>query len=615
MKDQGRIRRLFYRDGVSLSEISRKTGYSRNTVKRWLRTPEGTEPKYERQNPNVKIAPYAARLTKALETDARRPKRDRRTALKLFGELQAAGFTGTYCRVTEFIRRWRADGGAAVSKAFVPLHFELGEAFQFDWSEEHLVIGGVWRKILASHLKFCASRAFVVQAYPTQGHEMLFDAHTRSFAALGGIPRRGIYDNMKTAVDKVQKGKSRIVNARFSAMASHYLFDPDFCNVASGWEKGVVEKNVQDSRLRLWQDAGKERFSSFTELNVWLLERCRGLWQELRHPEYADLTVAEMLEHEQPSLMPMVAPFDGYVETLGKVSSTCLVTLDRNRYSVPCELVGQVVSLRLYPERIDMVAHDFRMASQARLLGSELLPLAQQIWRNERVGHQAAQGARNGKQALEEAAGRNDAGKRDRQGSPAKKVVSAPSRRDLVRYLIDNGLSERKSLRFVGMSPSSFRYRPATDRNAALKEQIVTLAQRHRRYGAGMIYLKLRQAGMMVNHKRVDRLYAEAGLQVRRRKRKKIPVSDRHPLERPSSANQVWSMDFVFDRTAEGRVIKSLTIVDDATHEAVAIVPERAIGGMQLTRVLDQLAKTRGLPKAIRTDNGKEFSRVRQLNA
>ena len=217
MKDLGRIRRLFYRDGLSLSEISRKTGYSRNTVKRWLRTPEGAEPKYERQNPNIKIAPYAARLIKALEADARRPKRDRRTALKLFGELQAAGFTGTYCRVTEFIRRWRADGGAAVSKAFVPLHFELGEAFQFDWSEEHLVIGGVWRKILASHLKFCASRAFVVQAYPTQGHEMLFDAHTRSFAALGGIPRRGIYDNMKTAVDKVQKGKSRIVNARLSA--------------------------------------------------------------------------------------------------------------------------------------------------------------------------------------------------------------------------------------------------------------------------------------------------------------------------------------------------------------------------------------------------------------
>jgi len=366
MKDLGRVRRLFYRDGVSLSEISRKTGYCRNTIKRWLKTAEGTEPIYRRPCHETKIAPYAAQLLKALETDAHRPRRDRRSTLKLFGELQAAGFTGDYSRVTEFVRRWRSEGGRTAVNAYVPLKFELGEAFQFDWSEEHLVIGGVWRKILASHLKLCASRAFVLSAYPTQSHEMLFDAHTRAFTALGGIPRRGIYDNMKTAVDKVKKGKGRLVNTRFSAMASHYLFDPDFCNVASGWEKGVVEKNVQDSRRRIWQDAGKERFGSFTELNVWLLERCRALWQELPHAEYEELSVAEMLEHEQPSLMPMIAPFDGYVETMGKVSSTCLVILDRNRYSAPCELVGQIVSLRIYPERIDLVAHDALVASHLR---------------------------------------------------------------------------------------------------------------------------------------------------------------------------------------------------------------------------------------------------------
>lgn len=186
-------------------------------------------------------------------------------------------------------------------------------------------------------------------------------------------------------------------------------------------------------------------------------------------------------------------------------------------------------------------------------------------------------------------------------------MVSAPSRRDLVRYMIDKGLSERRALRVIGMSPSAYRYQPAQDRNCALKEKIIALAQRHRRYGAGMIYLKLRQAGEIVNHKRVDRLYAEAGLQVKKRKRKKIPLADRHPLARPQTANQVWSMDFVFDRTAEGRSIKNLTVVDDATHEAVAIVAERALGGHQLVRILEQLALTRGLPKAIRTDNGKEF--------
>ena len=364
----GKVRRLHYRDGLNLSEIERRTGLTRKTIRKWLKSPEGIEPKYRRTAGDTKIAPYAERLIKMLETDARRPVRDRRTALQPPAELKILGFDGNYSRVTEFIRNWRGSGGTAVTKAFVPLQFAPGEAHQFDWSEEHLVIGGVWRKLIVAHLKLCYSKAFVVQAYPTQSHEMLFDAHARAFAALGGIPRRGIYDNMKTAVDKVKKGKARVVNTRFAAMASHYLFDPDFCNVASGWEKGIVEKNVQDSRRRIWQDAGDVRFGSFTELNLWLLARCRALWQELRHPEY-DLPLAEMLEQEQPHLMPMIVPFDGYVETLGKVSSTCLVTFDRNRYSAPCELVGQMVGIRVYPERIDLVAHDAVVASHQRSFG------------------------------------------------------------------------------------------------------------------------------------------------------------------------------------------------------------------------------------------------------
>jgi putative transposase len=176
-----------------------------------------------------------------------------------------------------------------------------------------------------------------------------------------------------------------------------------------------------------------------------------------------------------------------------------------------------------------------------------------------------------------------------------------------VRDLAERGLSERRALTVVRMSASSLRYRPAADRNQALRAQIVALAHRHRRYGAGMIYLKLRQGGARVNHKRVERLYTEAGLQVRRRRRKKIPVADRQPLVRPQAPNEVWSADFVFDRTAEGRAVKCLTIVDDATTEAVAIVPARALGGLPVTRVLDRLALVRGLPRILRTDNGPEF--------
>jgi putative transposase len=109
-----------------------------------------------------------------------------------------------------------------------------------------------------------------------------------------------------------------------------------------------------------------------------------------------------------------------------------------------------------------------------------------------------------------------------------------------------------------------------------------------------MIYLKLRQEGQPVNHKRVEQLYQEARLQVRRRKRKKVRLAERQPLIRPTKANEVWSIDFVFDRTAEGRVIKCLTVVDDATHEAVVIEAERAISGMGVTRVMDRLAISRG---------------------
>lgn len=186
-------------------------------------------------------------------------------------------------------------------------------------------------------------------------------------------------------------------------------------------------------------------------------------------------------------------------------------------------------------------------------------------------------------------------------------MVSAPDRRELVRYLIGRELSERRSLAIAGMSESAYRYEPRPDRNVDLREMISVLANRHKRYGVGMIYLKLRQAGHAVNYKRVGRLYQEANLQVRRRKRKKVPLAERQPLFRPATANEVWSIDFVFDRTAEGRVIKCLTVVDDATHEAVAIEIERAISGVGVTRVMDRLAGTRGLPRVIRSDNGKEF--------
>jgi transposase len=363
----GKVRRMHYRQNKAVREIARATSLSRNTVRKYLRSERVEEPKYRRAPAPTKLTPFHEAITQALKADARRAKRERRTARALHEEIKAAGYDGGYTRLTDFIRAWRQGVGQALSTtAFVPLAFELGEAFQFDWSDEGLVIGGVYRRVQLAHMKLCASRAFWLVAYPSQGHEMLFDAHTRCFAALG-IARRGIYDNMKTAVDKVNKGKGRVVNSRFAVMCAHYLFDADFCNVASGWEKGIVEKNVQDSRRRVWIEASKRRWGSFEELNAWLGQRCRELWQQVHHPEHDAFSVGEMLEHERAHLMPMTAPFDGYVEKPARVSSTCLVSVARNRYSVPCELAGQMVSTRLYPSRVKVVAGDAVVADHERL--------------------------------------------------------------------------------------------------------------------------------------------------------------------------------------------------------------------------------------------------------
>ena len=362
-----KIRRMHFRDGMSLREVARRTGLSRNTIRSWLRRPEVVEPQFQARRAVSKIDEWAELLGAWLLTDSHRGRRERRTAKAMFGAIRALGFTGGYGRVSEFVRRWKAEQKDAPQRAaYVPLSFELGEAFQFDWSCEYLFVGGLRRRLEVAHMKLAASRAFWMTAYPSQAHEMLFDAHTRAFAAFGGVPRRGIYDNMKTAVDQVGRGKERTVNARFQALCGHYLFEPEFCNRAAGWEKGIVEKNVQDRRRQIWHEAAERRWPDLETLNSWLAERCRAAWEDMRHPQWPELTLAELLQDEQMRLMPMPRPFDGYTELPARVSATGLIHLQRNRYSVPSEFAHRVVSLRVYPAELVVIAEGREIARHAR---------------------------------------------------------------------------------------------------------------------------------------------------------------------------------------------------------------------------------------------------------
>ncbi len=362
------IRRWHLRDHLPIREIARRTGLSRNTIRKYLRA--GTvEPRFKVPERPSKLDPFAERLSAWLKQEMGRPRKQKRTVKQLHADLVTLGYDGSYGRVAAFARAWRDDYRQAQQMSgrgtYVPLAFAPGEAFQFDWSEDWAIIDGVRTKLQVAHFKLSHSRAFLVRAYLLQTHEMLFDAHNHAFRVLGGVPRRGIYDNMRTAVDKVGRGKERTVNARFLAMVSHYLFEAEFCNPAAGWEKGQVEKNVQDARHRLWQPVPQAE--SLDALNLWLEQRCRALWQQIPHGIEPG-SVADAWADEVQSLMPMGRPFDGFVELGKRVSPTCLVHLDRNRYSVPASFANRPVSLRIYPDRILVAAEGQVICEHQRII-------------------------------------------------------------------------------------------------------------------------------------------------------------------------------------------------------------------------------------------------------
>ena len=361
------IRRWHYRDHFSIREISRRTGLSRNTVRKYLRS-DSVEPKFNIPDRPSKLDPYADKLSQMLRQEAGKSRKQKRTIKQLHADLTALGYDGSYNRVAAFARDWKAARQREQKTA--------AAAFSCRWrswparrsSSTGRKTGrssrGERTKLQVAHFKLSYSRAFILRAYPQQTHEMLFDAHNHAFRVLGGVPRRGIYDNMRTAVDKIGRGKERQVNARFSAMVSHFLFEAEFCNPASGWEKGQIEKNVQDARHRLWQPTPS--FPSLAALNDWLETRCRELWAQTPHGSQPG-SIADAWAEEARHLMQLPRPFDGFVEYAKRVSPTCLVHLERNRYSVPASFANRPVSVRVYPERIVVAAEGQIVCEHARV--------------------------------------------------------------------------------------------------------------------------------------------------------------------------------------------------------------------------------------------------------
>lgn len=357
--------------GKAIKAIARDLNLSRKVVRKAIRAPEADFSYRRAVQPLPRIGPFQERLDTLLEEDEARSRREKLRITRIHDLLLREGFEGSYDAVRRYAARWRQERrrNAVDAPAFIPLMFRPGEAYQFDWSHEDVEIAGKPMRVKVAHVRLCASRAIYVRAYPRETQEMVFDAHARAFAFFGGVPTRGIYDNMKTAVTTVFTGKERVFNRRFLVMTAHYMVEPTACSPAAGWEKGQVENQVQTARGRFFQP--RLRFASIEELNGWLEAECRRWADTHPHPEQKEWTVAEAWDAERGVLQPVLAPFDGFHESEHAVTGTCLISFDRNRYSVMAKAVRRTVQVRAYADRIVVRCQGEVVAEHPRFFGRD----------------------------------------------------------------------------------------------------------------------------------------------------------------------------------------------------------------------------------------------------
>ena len=362
-----RIRREFFTRGRAIKDIARDLHVSRNTVRKVIRS-GATAFTYEREvQPLPKLGPWRDDLDRMLAANAGKSRRERLTVIRIFEALRGLGYEGGYDAVRRYAKTWKREQASVTAPAFVPLSFAPGEAYQFDWSHEIVLVAGVTTTVKVAHVRLCHSRMLFVRAYPRESQEMVFDAHDRAFAFFKGACQRGIYDNMKTAVETIFVGRERAYNRRFLQMCSHYLVEPVACTPSSGWEKGQVENQVGLVRERLFTP--RVRVGSYEELNALLLDGVIAYAKAHPHPEQRQHTVWQAFEAERAALVPYAGRFDGFHAVPAAVSSTCLVRFDNNKYSVLASAIGRPVEVRAYAERIEIRQDGRKVGNHARAFG------------------------------------------------------------------------------------------------------------------------------------------------------------------------------------------------------------------------------------------------------
>ena len=363
--DYENLQKKYVVEGKPVKRIVRETGISRNTVRKYVRDPQ--QPKYKRTEPYAKptLGKFTKVVDKILTDDRELPRKRRHTAKRIYVRLRDEhGYAGGESTVRNYVADRKRELGFAAKAVTFPLDHQAHEAAaQMDWGERFADIGGVEIKVHLCCIRFNYSGHFMVQAFPGERQEMMFEGHRRAFEFFGGVPLRITYDNLTPAVKKILKGRNREEQTDFAAFRAHYLFESDYCNRASPWEKGGVENMVGYVGRNFFVPA--PRFKSIEHLNAHLLDWCSE--NALRVATYRDRTVGEYFSEEETRLISLPKyPHECCKTYAVKASHESIVSHETNRYSVPVAHANRKLVLKVYAFHVVIAASDSVIARHKR---------------------------------------------------------------------------------------------------------------------------------------------------------------------------------------------------------------------------------------------------------
>jgi len=360
------IRRAYFIEGLSIRGISRRFSHCRRTIRKAIQHAEASRYTQKKPRPAPVLGPYHGRIDQLLKESELQPRKQRYTARRIYRLIRDDGFQGGESTVRHYVGQRRR--AMRRPDAYLPLEFDPGQDAQMDWYEATVEIDGERQTVQLFVMRLNHSRVRFVMAFPFQKQEAFFEGHIQAFHFFGGTPRRITYDNLKTAVYRILKGRNRQEQEAFIAFRSYYLFESNYCTPGEGHEKGGVESDVGYTRRNFLTPV--PRVGSFAELNEHLQRECQQDTQRRIRGE--TLIVAELWQAEKAQLLPLPATdYPACVSRPVKANPYSQVTFETNRYSVPAEYVGRQLVLRAYPFRVEILALDKMIASHERCFGRE----------------------------------------------------------------------------------------------------------------------------------------------------------------------------------------------------------------------------------------------------